>query len=64
VIVTAFTVAHSLTLAGAALGWLRLPGRLVESAIAASILYMAIENVVRPDARHRFVMTFERAFDM
>jgi hypothetical protein len=57
-IVTAFTVAHSLTLAAAALGWIRLPGRLVESVIAASILYTAIENVVRPDARHRFATTF------
>jgi hypothetical protein len=57
-IVTAFTIAHSLTLAAASLGWIRLPGRLVESVIAASILYMAIENVVRPDARHRFAMTF------
>jgi len=26
--------------------------------IAASILYTAIENVVSPDARHRFAMTF------
>jgi hypothetical protein len=58
VIVTAFTVAHSLTLAAASLGWLRLPGRLVESVIAASILYTAIENVVLPGARHRFAMTF------
>lgn len=57
-IVTSFTVAHSLTLAAAALGWLQLPGRLVESVIAASILYTAIENVVRPDVRHRFAMTF------
>ncbi len=57
-IVTAFTVAHSLTLAAASLGWIRLPGRLVESVIAASILYTVIENVVRPDVRHRFVMTF------
>lgn len=57
-IVTAFTIAHSLTLAAASLGWLRLPGRLVESVIAASILYTVIENVVRPDARHRFAMTF------
>jgi hypothetical protein len=57
-IVTSFTVAHSLTLAAASLGWLRLPGRLVESAIAASILYTAIENVIRPDARRRFAMTF------
>jgi hypothetical protein len=57
-IVTSFTVAHSLTLAAASLGWIRLPGRLVESLIAASILYTAIENVVRPDVRHRFAMTF------
>jgi hypothetical protein len=57
-IVTAFTIAHSLTLAAASLGWIRLPGRLVESVIAASILYTAIEDVVRPDARHRFAMTF------
>ncbi|HSK05726.1 MAG TPA: HupE/UreJ family protein [Kofleriaceae bacterium] len=57
-IVTAFTIAHSLTLAAASLGWIRLPGRLVESVIAASILYTVIENVVRPDARHRFAMTF------
>jgi HupE/UreJ protein len=58
VIVTSFTIAHSLTLAAASLGWIRLPGRLVESLIAASILYTAIENVVRPDVRHRFAMTF------
>jgi HupE / UreJ protein len=58
VIVTSFTVAHSLTLAAAALGWLRLPSRLVESAIAASIIYMVIEDVARPDARRRFVVTF------
>lgn len=57
-IVTAFTLAHSLTLAAASLGWLHLPGRLVESVIAASILYTAVENVLRPDARHRFAMTF------
>jgi len=57
-IVTSFTAAHSLTLAAASLGWLRLPGPLVESAIAASILYTAAEDVIRPDARHRFAMTF------
>jgi hypothetical protein len=57
-IVTAFTVAHSLTLVASALGWVELPRRLVESVIAASILYVAIENVVRPDPRHRLVITF------
>lgn len=57
-IVTAFTVAHSLSLIAASLGWVRLPGRLVESLIAVSILYTAIENIVRPDVRWRFVLTF------
>jgi hypothetical protein len=57
-IITAFTVAHSLSLIAASLGWLRLPGRLVESLIAVSILYTAIENIVRPDVRWRFVLTF------
>ncbi len=57
-IITAFTVAHSLSLIAASLGWVRLPGRLVESLIAVSILYTAIENIVRPDVRWRFVLTF------
>ena len=45
--ITAFTVAHSLTLALATLGFLGLPPRPVEAAIALSILYLAVE-VVRP----------------
>ncbi|HEX8108667.1 MAG TPA: HupE/UreJ family protein, partial [Kofleriaceae bacterium] len=57
-IITAFTVAHSLSLIAASLGWVRLPSRLVESLIAVSILYTAIENIVRPDVRWRFVLTF------
>jgi hypothetical protein len=57
-IITAFTVAHSLSLIAASLGWLSLPGRFVESMIAFSILYTAIENIVRPDVRWRFVLTF------
>jgi hypothetical protein len=57
-IVTAFTVAHSISLIAASLGWVSLPVRLVESLIAFSILYTAIENIVRPDVRWRFVLTF------
>lgn len=57
-IVTAFTVAHSLSLIAASLGWVSLPSRLVESLIAFSILYTAVENIVRPDVRWRFVLTF------
>jgi hypothetical protein len=44
VIVSAFTVAHSITLACAALEWIRLPSRLVESIIAASIFIAALNN--------------------
>jgi hypothetical protein len=44
-IVTAFTVAHSLTLSLAALGVVQLPSRVVESGIAASVLLAALNNV-------------------
>lgn len=49
-IVTAFTVAHSLTLAMAVLGWVSLPSRWVEAAIAATVVLAAIHNL-RPEAR-------------
>ena len=52
--VTAFTVAHSLTLIAAALGWLTLPSRLVESLIALSIVYVAAENFWVRDLRRRW----------
>ena len=44
-IVTAFTLAHSITLTLAALGFVQLPSRLVESAIALSVILAAINNV-------------------
>lgn len=44
-IVTAFTLAHSVTLSLAALGIVSLPSRLVESAIAASVVLAALNNV-------------------
>jgi hypothetical protein len=44
-IVTAFTVAHSLTLSAAALGLLELPSRLVESVIALSVALAALNNL-------------------
>lgn len=47
-IVTAFTVAHSLTLAAAMLGIVHIPARPVEVAIAASVVLAAIMNVIRP----------------
>lgn len=43
--ITAFTLAHSLTLALGMLGVLTLPGALVEPLIALSIVYICVENV-------------------
>ena len=59
-IVTAFTLAHSVTLALAALQVVTLPPRLVESAIAASVAFAAADNVwpmVR-GARWRMALVF------
>lgn len=44
-IVSAFTVAHSITLSLAALGIVELPSRWVESAIAGSVIYVAAKNL-------------------
>ncbi|HMB74413.1 MAG TPA: HupE/UreJ family protein, partial [Gammaproteobacteria bacterium] len=60
-IVTSFTVAHSITLIGSAFGlasdrlWFT---PMVEVLIAASIFYMAIENVVSPNVRMRRIIAF------
>ena len=43
--VTAFTVAHSLTLAGATLGFVHVPGPPVEAIIALSIVFVALEII-------------------
>lgn len=43
--VTAFTVAHSLTLVGTTLGLVGLPGQPVEAVIALSIVFLALELV-------------------
>lgn len=47
--VTAFTVAHSLTLGLAMLGLVHLSGRIVEPLIALSIAVVAVENMIRRD---------------
>ncbi|MFO1158946.1 MAG: HupE/UreJ family protein [Reyranellaceae bacterium] len=45
-IVTGFTVAHSITLSLAVLGVVHVPSRIVEPLIAASIVWVAMENLV------------------
>lgn len=57
--VTAFTLAHSLTLALAMLGVVRLPSRLVEPLIALSIAVVALENVFRREVHPaRWLLVF------
>ena len=51
--VTAFTIAHSITLIGTTLGFLGLPQRPVESVIALSILFLAVEIAKKDPARVR-----------
>jgi len=49
--VTAFTVAHSVTLALSVYGVVSLPSSIVEPLIAASIVYVAVENILTPQLR-------------
>ena len=58
VIVTAFTLAHSLTLSLAALEIVTLPARWVESAIAASVLLAALNNVYPVLERRLWMVAF------
>ena len=51
--VTAFTIAHSITLAAAALGWARVPGPPVEAVIALSIMFLAAEILQRDPNKPR-----------
>ena len=44
--ITAFTLAHTVTLALGALGYVTIPGSIVEPVIAASIVYVAVENIL------------------
>lgn len=57
-IVTAFTVAHSITLTLATLGVVSLPSRWVESTIAASVVIAALNNVFPLFRERRWVMAF------
>lgn len=58
-IITCFTLAHSLTLAVATFSTFEIPSRIVEPLIAASIVYVAIDNLVRgDDPKGRWLLTF------
>ena len=57
-IVTSFTIAHSITLLLAAFEIVRLPTRFIECSIALTIVYVAVENLMRSEYRHRWKLTF------
>lgn len=60
-IITFFTLAHSLTLALAGLSLVELPGSFVEPFIAATIIYVGVENIIRgehPKGRHWLTFGF------
>ena len=59
-IITSFTIAHSITLALAAFNIVNIPGRIVEPAIAASIVAVSLENIFRRDQKldDRWRLTF------
>ncbi|CAN5348128.1 HupE/UreJ family protein [soil metagenome] len=57
-IITAFTLAHSITLSLAALGWVRPASRWVEVAIAASVLLAALNNIRPVMSRRLWMVAF------
>jgi hydrogenase/urease accessory protein HupE len=57
-VITAFTIAHSITLAVAALGVFTPSPRIIEPAIALSIAYVGAENFVVHDVAKRWRITF------
>jgi len=57
-IVTAFTLAHSVTLSLAVLGFITLPSRLIESTIAASVIVAALNNIYPLIEKRLWIVAF------
>jgi hydrogenase/urease accessory protein HupE len=58
-IITCFTIAHSITLAVATLNLIAISSRIVEPMIAASIIYVGLENLARHgEPKGRWLLTF------
>lgn len=56
VVIAAFTLAHVVAVIAATAGWLAMPTRLIDALIAASVVYVAADNIARPDASRVAVM--------
>jgi hydrogenase/urease accessory protein HupE len=57
-LVTAFTISHSITLALSTFDVVQLPSQFVESAIALSIVYVALINIFNQDSKHQPWLAF------
>lgn len=57
-ILSAFTVAHAITVTAATLGWVTLPSRIIEGAIALTIVATALDNIVPVLPQRRWVLAF------
>jgi hypothetical protein len=57
-VITSFTAAHSITLALATFGIVSVPSRLIESLIALSVAYIAVENFTGKTIMQRWKLTF------
>jgi hydrogenase/urease accessory protein HupE len=59
-IITSFTIAHSMTVTLAALEWIRMPAAIIEPLIAASIVMLAVDNLIRGQraSKHRLALVF------
>ncbi len=57
-IITFFTIAHSITLGLAGLGVVTLPSSVIEPLIAATIIYVGLENLISKEPKGRRLLTF------
>jgi len=58
-IVTCFTIAHSITLALATFNVVNIPSRIIEPLIAATIVYVGVENIIlKREPKRRWLLTF------
>jgi hydrogenase/urease accessory protein HupE len=57
-IITAFSAAHAVALVLATIGVLTIPAHVIEPLIAASVVWVGVENLVRPDVGRRWMPAF------
>jgi hydrogenase/urease accessory protein HupE len=57
-IITSFTLAHSITLALATLNLINIPSKIIEPLIAASIVFVGLQNILARGMEKRWLLTF------